>query len=58
MNKDKVYILKNRSIFYINGYDAKEFLQGLITNDIDKVTENNSCLQHYYLLRVNFYTNL
>ena len=41
--KKKVYILEDRSIFYISGLDAKGFLQNLITNDINKVTENLSC---------------
>ena len=41
--KKKVYILEDRSIFYINGLDAKDFLQNLITNDINKVTESSSC---------------
>ena len=41
--KKKVYILEDRSIFYISGLDAKDFLQNLITNDINKVTENLSC---------------
>ena len=42
MNKS-VYILKDRSIIYINGADAKNFLQNLISNDINKVTDNSSC---------------
>jgi len=42
MNKS-VYILKDRSIIYINGTDAKNFLQNLISNDINKVTDNSSC---------------
>ena len=41
--KKKVYILEDRSIFYISGLDAKDFLQNLITNDINKVTESSSC---------------
>ena len=40
---DKVYILENRSILYVNGLDAKDFLQNLVTNDINKVSENSSC---------------
>ena len=40
---NSVYILKDRSIIYINGYDAKDFLQNLISNDINKVTDNSSC---------------
>ena len=43
MNKDKVYILEDRGILYINGSDAKDFLQNIITNDINKVNETNSC---------------
>jgi len=40
---NNVYILEDRSIFYINGEDAKDFLQNLISNDINKVTDNLSC---------------
>ncbi len=43
MNKKKVYILEDRGILFIQGKDTKEFLQNLITNDIDKVNETNSC---------------
>jgi folate-binding protein YgfZ len=38
-----VYILKDRAILYVNGQDAKDFLQNLISNDINKVTDNSSC---------------
>jgi len=41
--KDNVYILEDRAILYINGVDAKDFLQNLISNDINKVTDNSSC---------------
>ena len=40
---NSVYILKDRAILYINGKDAKDFLQNLISNDINKVTDNLSC---------------
>ena len=43
MNKKKVYILEDRGVLFVQGKDAKEFLQNLITNDIDKVNETNSC---------------
>ena len=43
MNIKNVYILEDRGILFINGPDAKEFLQNLITNDINKVNETNSC---------------
>jgi len=43
MKNKEVYILNDRSILYINGEDTKNFLQNLISNDINKVNENNSC---------------
>ncbi len=43
MNIKNVYILDDRAILYINGKDAKEFLQNLISNDINKVSDENSC---------------
>ena len=43
MNINNVYILEDRGILFIQGSDTKEFLQNLITNDIDKVNEANSC---------------
>ena len=43
MNIKNVYILDDRAILYLNGEDTKEFLQNLISNDINKVSDNNSC---------------
>ena len=43
MNIKNIYILDDRAIFYLNGEDAKEFLRNLITNDINKVSETNTC---------------
>ncbi|MDB2515061.1 folate-binding protein [Candidatus Pelagibacter bacterium] len=43
MNIQNVYILEDRGILFINGADAKDFLQNLISNDINKVDETNSC---------------
>jgi len=40
---NNVYILEDRAIIYINGSDAKAFLQNLISNDINKVSDNSSC---------------
>ena len=40
---NSVYILKDRAILYVNGQDARDFLQNLISNDIDKVTDSSSC---------------
>ena len=43
MNNHNVHILEDRGILYVNGPEVKAFLQNLITNDINKVNENNSC---------------
>ena len=38
MEINKTTILDDRGFIYINGKDAKEFLQNIVTNDINKVT--------------------
>ena len=43
MNIKNVYILDDRAILYLNGEDTKDFLQNLISNDIKKVSNDNSC---------------
>ena len=43
MNINNVYILEDRSILYLSGEDTKNFLQNLISNDINKASETNSC---------------
>ena len=43
MNRNNVYILEDRGLLYINGDDAREFLQNIITNNIENVSENRSC---------------
>ena len=40
---NSVYILEDRAILYVNGKDTKDFLQNLISNDINKVTDESSC---------------
>ena len=40
---NNVYILEDRAILYINGPDSKNFLQNLISNDINKVSDTSSC---------------
>jgi len=42
MEKDQIIILKNRGLISITGEDAKEYLQNIITNDINKVSKSNS----------------
>ena len=43
MKKNNVYVFEDRGLLYLNGEDVKEFLQNLITNDIEKVTDEMSC---------------
>ena len=43
MNKNDIYTLEDRGILYLQGENILEFLQNLITNDINKVKENYSC---------------
>ena len=43
MNIESVYILEDRGLLFIQGPDVNEFLQNLITNDINKVDDDNSC---------------
>ena len=42
MKKDKINILKDRGIISVLGKDSKEFLQNIITNDINIVNKDNS----------------
>ena len=42
MEKDQVVILEERGVILISGEDAKDFLQNIITNDINKVSNKNS----------------
>jgi folate-binding protein YgfZ len=42
MNIKNVYILEDRNMLYLNGEDTKKFLQNLISNDINKVSETNT----------------
>ncbi len=42
MKKDQVVILEKRGVILVSGEDAKDFLQNIITNDINKVSYQNS----------------
>ena len=43
MNKNNIYTLEERGILYLQGEDVIEFLQNIITNDINKVKDDHSC---------------
>ena len=42
MKKNQINILKDRGIILVSGKDSKEFLQNIITNDINNVRDTNS----------------
>ncbi len=42
MKKDQVVILEKRGVILVSGEDAKDFLQNIITNDINKISNKNS----------------
>ena len=42
MKKDQINILKDRGVISVLGKDSKEFLQNIITNDINIVNKDNS----------------
>tara|TARA_Y100001970_G_C14191363_1_gene835577 strand:- start:362 stop:1243 length:882 start_codon:yes stop_codon:yes gene_type:complete len=46
MNRENIYILEDRGIIYINGVDVFEYLQNIISNDLKKVTDTQSCFSY------------
>jgi len=42
MEKDQIVILENQGLISVEGPDAKDFLQNIISNDIEKVSESSS----------------
>ena len=42
MEKNQIIILEDRGLIAIEGLDAKDFLQNITSNDVDKVSESSS----------------
>ena len=42
MEKDQIIILDDRGLIEISGEEAKDFLQNILTNDVNKVDKSNS----------------
>ena len=42
MEKNEVITLEDRGFIQVNGPEAKDFLQNIVTNDIEKVTNNST----------------
>ena len=64
MEKDQIILLEDRGLISIIGQDAKNFLQNIITNDIEKVSPSNTIfsalftpqgkyLFEFFLLKLN-----
>ena len=58
MKKNQIFILKDRGIVHISGKDSKEFLQNIITNDINKVSKTSSCFHLCSHHKENIYSIL
>ncbi len=46
MKKESIYILEDRGIIYINGDDNFNYLQNIISNDLKKVSDIQSCFSY------------
>ena len=46
MNKESIYILEDRGILYVSGDDNFNYLQNIISNDLNKVTDTQSCFSY------------
>ena len=42
MEKNEVIILEDRGFIQVNGVEAKDFLQNIVTNDVEKVTNSST----------------
>ena len=42
MDKNEVITLEDRGFIQVKGVDAKDFLQNIVTNNIEKVTSNST----------------
>ena len=51
MKKDQVSILDDRGLILVSGYDAKDFLQNIISNDIVKVSESKTIFSGIFTLQ-------
>ena len=64
MEKDQIILLEDRGLISITGHDSKNFLQNIITNDVEKVNLSNTIfsalftpqgkyLFEFFLLKLN-----
>ena len=48
-------LLEDRGIIYIEGPDTKEFLQNIVTNNLDKISDNQSIYSSLLTPQENIY---
>jgi len=49
---DEIYILEDRGFIFVNGEDAKDFLQNIITKDINLLNCKRFCIDQCVFLPV------
>jgi folate-binding protein YgfZ len=54
MEKDKIILLEDRGLISITGEDSKNFLQNIITNDVEKVGSSNSIFSALFTPQVKY----
>ena len=42
MEKDEIVILEDRGLISVSGEDCRDFLQNILSNDINKINASNS----------------
>ena len=57
MEINETAVLDDRGFIQINGDEAKDFLQNIVTNDIEKATDKLTLFSSILLLKVNICMN-
>ena len=57
MEINETTVLDDRGFIQISGDEAKEFLQNIVTNDVEKISKNLHCFLQFLPLKVNICMN-
>ena len=57
MEKDQIVILEDRGLISVEGLDSKDFLQNIISNDINLVMKIAQYFLEFLPLKENIYMN-
>ncbi len=58
MNKNKIYLLEDRGLLYIQGNDVQNFLQNIIDDELPRTYVFGGHLARYVGLRMRLGTDL